>query len=350
MPTHHPPEDALWLQDIEEQLISLVRTAEQRWQRIAALLIEVEAQALWQGAASSYTAWVQAVADKAGVHVSGLWRMLKAGQFYNQLRDEQLAATPAAEAALPELAKLESPASPESFELLEKISRAAPPERTQELVNRTLAGETKREELRQAWLDYRPAISGNARGRRKGNSLGQAFAGQVAALEVLRAEIVQALRASQGSFLGGRSTSHQWRVQTDVTLPAALAQPIRFDAVCIELATPAQARPGLHGLAIRVQRSELPSEPELLAAATYVDTLWLAVPVALSEATQQLAPPGVGVLAFQPPAAEASGSSLRLVRPEPLPSGLSVVRPAGEISRQADLRGELALVLLKRLL
>jgi hypothetical protein len=27
--------------------------------------------------------------------------MLKAGQFYNQLRDEQLAATPAAEAALP---------------------------------------------------------------------------------------------------------------------------------------------------------------------------------------------------------------------------------------------------------
>jgi hypothetical protein len=42
-PLHRPPEDALWLQDIEEQLDSLVRTAEQRWQRIAALLIEVEA-------------------------------------------------------------------------------------------------------------------------------------------------------------------------------------------------------------------------------------------------------------------------------------------------------------------
>ena len=68
MPANSPPEDALWLQDIEEQLISLVRTAEQRWQRIAALLIEVGAQALWQGAAASYTAWVQAVADKAGVH------------------------------------------------------------------------------------------------------------------------------------------------------------------------------------------------------------------------------------------------------------------------------------------
>jgi len=51
--TNRPPEDALWLQDIEEQLDSLVRTAEQRWQRIAALLIEVEAQALWQSAATS---------------------------------------------------------------------------------------------------------------------------------------------------------------------------------------------------------------------------------------------------------------------------------------------------------
>jgi hypothetical protein len=273
MPANRPPEDALWLQDIEEQLISLVRTAEQRWQRIAALLIEVEAQALWQGTASSYTAWVQAVAEKAGVHVSGLWRMLKAGQFYNQLREQQLAAMPAAEAAMPELAKLESSAGPESFELLEKISRAAPPERTYELVNRTLAGETKREELRQAWLDYRPALSGNARGRRKGQSLGQALAGRVEQLEVLRVEIVQALRASRGSFLDGRCASHQWRVQTDVTLPAGPTPRIRFDAVCIELATPEQALPGLHGLAIRVQRAALPSEPELLAAASYVDTL-----------------------------------------------------------------------------
>jgi hypothetical protein len=349
MPANSPPEDALWLQDIEEQLISLVRTAEQRWQRIAALLIEVEAQALWQGAAASYTAWVQAVADKAGVHVSGLWRMLKAGQFYNQLRDEQLAATPAAEAALPELAKLESPAGPESFELLEKISRAAPPERTWEFVNRTLAGETKREELRQAWLDYRPAVTGSARGRRR-QGLSQAFSGQVEALEVLRAEIVQALRASRGGFLDGRSASHQWRVQTDVALPTGTAPPLCFDAVCIELATPEQARPGLHGLAIRVQRAELSSEQELLAAANYVDTLWLAAPAALSQAAQQQAPSGVGVLAFQAALPAADAGPLRLMRPELPASRLGVVRLAGEISRPADLRGELALALLKRLL
>jgi hypothetical protein len=176
-------------------------------------------------------------------------------------------------------------------------------------------------------------------------------AGRVEQLEVLRAEIVQALRASRGSFLDGRCASHQWRVQTDVTLPAGKAQPMRFDAVCIELAMPGQARPGLHGLPVCVQRSELPSEPELLAAADYVDTLWLAVPTALSDTAQQLAPAGVGVLVFQaaPPAAHA-GLPLRLVRPERPASGLSAVRLASELSRQADLRGELALALLKRLL
>ena len=335
MPANGPPEDALWLQDIEEQLVSLMRTAQQRWQRIAALLIDVETQALWQGAAASYTAWVQGVAVKAGVQASGLWRMLKAGQVYNRLRNEQLAAQPAAEAAMPELAKLESSASPESLELLDKISRAASPERTQALFNRTLAGQTKREELRQTWLDYRPAVSGTARGRRRAG-LGQAFAGQVEALAALRADMVQAVRASRGGFIDGRTDSHQWRVQTDVILPAASAQPMRFDAVCAELAAPEQAKPGLHGLFIRAQRSDLPNARELLAAADYVDTLWLAAPAALSDAAPPLAPAGVGLLAFQQAAAETSG--------------LSVLRPASELSRQADLRGELALALLKRLL
>ena len=140
-------------------------------------------------------------------------------------------------------------------------------------------------------------------------------------------------------------------VRADRCRAAKHAPPLRFDAVCVELATPEQATPGLHGLAIRVQRSDLPSEPELLAAANYVDTLWLAVPPALSQAAQQQAPSGVGVLAFQaaPPAAHA-GPPLRLVRPEPPTSRLSVVHLAGEISRPADLRGELALALLKRLL
>jgi len=181
--------------------------------------------------------------------------------------------------------------------------------------------------------------------------LSQAFAGQVEALEVMRAEIVQALRASRGGFLDGRSASHQWRLQTNVTLPAGSAQAHRIDAVCAELATPEQARPGLHGLAIRVQRSELPSEPELLAAADYVDTLWLAVPTALSESAQQLAPARVGVLVFQetPPAARA-GPPPQWVQSEPPASRLSVVGLVGELSRQADRRGELALELLKRLL
>jgi hypothetical protein len=64
----------------------------------------------------------------------------------------------------------------------------------------------------------------------------------------------------------------------------------------------------------------------------------------------QIAPTEVSVLVFQETPAEAVGPPLRLMRPELSASRLSVIYFAGEISRPADLRGELALALLKRLI
>ena len=142
--------DALWLEEIEEQLVSLARNATQRWQKIAVLMLDVEAQELWEGTWPSYTAWVRSLAEKADVHESSLWRALKAGKFYLSVREEQGETDHVAQ--LPALDELESEVSPESFELIEKISRAAAPATTLTLVEKTLAGETTRHELRQAWL------------------------------------------------------------------------------------------------------------------------------------------------------------------------------------------------------
>jgi hypothetical protein len=108
----------------------------------------------------------------------------------------------------------------------------------------------------------------------------------------------------------------------------------RFDAVCVELATPEQARPGLHGVRLAVEASALAATwPE---AAAYTDSLWLAVPATLSQQAQALVPEWVGVLVYD------AGSDAA--------NRLRVARPAGERSRSADLRGELALELLRRLL
>lgn len=362
--------DALWLEDIEEQLIELARASAQRWQKIAVLMIEVEEQSLWEGVAESYTAWVRNLATKAEVHESNLWRALKAGKFYNQVRDEaQLAqethlaqqeALANAETELqtgqcdpivilpemPALGDLESKTSPESFELIEKISRAAPPEKTAELVQRTLAGETTRRELRIAWQDYRPAVRGTARGRApQGQTKQPPRAAEP--LRVTAGDIVQALRANRGQFIDGRLSCQQWSVHTEVPVRPGTTRHARLiDAVCAEMATPEQAHPGFHAVEIKVQRSDLVSDQKLTEYADFVDTLWLAVPDEFSDEALGLVPDWVGVLAFHE---QLERHEAPAADPHP-PRPLRVVCQAGEIPRKADMRGELAFELLKRLL
>jgi hypothetical protein len=387
-------EDALWLHDIEEQLIELARASAQRWQKIAVLMIEVEQNELWQGAARSYTAWVRQLAARAGVHESNLWRALKAGTFYNEVRAQAVQAQQAVEtqqerledaqselqtgrrepiamlpampampvvAALPALGDLDSKASPESLELVEKISRAAPPEKTAELVQKTLAGETTRRDLREVWRDYRPAVAGTARGRGpRGQDKTPPTAVDGQPLHVVAADIVQALRADRGSFIDGRLTSQQWRVHTEVAVrPGTTRQARRIDAVCTEMATSEQRHPGFHAVEIKVRRADLASDHKLTEYADFADTLWLAVPAELAGEAHQLVPVWVGVLAYE---ASAAAAGMLPVPPEeavpaappvpPLPGGrrLRVVQPAGAIPRKADLRSELAFELLKRLL
>jgi len=288
------PDDVLWLEEIEEELISLARIATQRWQKIAVLMLDVEEQSLWQGAAPSYTAWVQARAQKADVHESTLWRALQAGKFYLGVREQQAADAPEHATQLPELGKLESTASPESFELIEKISRAVAPATTLDLVEKTLAGETTRQDLRQTWQDYRPAVRGTAHGR--GRAMPRAEPPKV-----LAADILQALRSDRGRFVDSRERRHRFALYTDIIVHRTNERfACRLDAVCAEMHTEEQIRPMLHGIEIKVEEEALHGELKLESLADYVDTLWLAVPSACSRAAQRVAPPWVGVLAYVP--------------------------------------------------
>lgn len=221
--TENSPTHSRSLKKIETQLLSLAKKASLLWQQMAALMIQVEEEALWQGEAKSFTAWVKAMADKVELQESMLWRYLKAGRYYNQLRespDPELAAMPA-------LGEAACRVSPDSLELLDKISRVAPPEEAAKLAKSTLAGESGRDELREAWQDYKAAMP--------------AAEEQVEAASPNAGTILQALRKSRGYFIAGEAC-HQWTLHPNVAVEASC-----FDAVCVELASPEQARPGLHG-------------------------------------------------------------------------------------------------------
>lgn len=316
------------LKKIEAQLLSLAKKASLLWQQMAALMIEVEAQELWQSEAKSFTAWMKTMADKVDLPENMLWRYLKAGRYYNQLRessDPELAAMPA-------LGEAPCKAAPESLELLDKISKAAPPREAAELAKSTLAGESGRDELREALQDYKSVMPTAEEALAEATSLEA-----LAAHKAQAGGILQTLRKSRGAFLAGEAC-HQWTLHSSVTVDASC-----FDAVCVELATPEQPRPGLHGVQIAVEASALELEQRWAEAAAYVDTLWLAIPAGLSQQAQAQAPSWVGVVAYHEPLPEDAASSQPANR-------LQVARPADPYARQADLRGELALELLRRML
>jgi hypothetical protein len=288
---------------------------------MAALMIEVEEDQLWQGEAKSFTAWVKDLAEKAGVPERMLWRYLRAGRYYNDLRD----GTDPELAAMPALGEAPCKADPESLELLEKISRVAPAEKIAELAKNTVAGDSTRQELRDVWKDYQ--ASAPDADQDDPDNPGK----------TLMTDIRQALRASRGRFLDA-SERHQWTLHAKVSVAASC-----FDAVGVELATPEQPRPGLHGVQIAVEASAFELEQRWAEAAAYVDTLWLAVPAALSQQAQAQTPSWVGVVAYHELLPQDAASSQ-------LANRLQVARPADPHARHVDLRGELALELLRRML
>src|SRR4051812_45562847 len=101
------------LASLEKQLIERVREEQRRWQDVAVLLMRVKRETLWQGHASSFTAWVESLARRADLQSSVFWRCLNAGRIYQELTGET-ELDPSLQV------------SAEALELADKIRRHAP--------------------------------------------------------------------------------------------------------------------------------------------------------------------------------------------------------------------------------
>ena len=70
------------IREIERELEVLLHEDKKSWVRIYELMNEVDSGKLYEGSFRSFTAWVNDLATKTGVHVSLLWSRLKAGRSY----------------------------------------------------------------------------------------------------------------------------------------------------------------------------------------------------------------------------------------------------------------------------
>lgn len=284
------------LSAIEAELLRHAVAERRRWQEIAALLMRVEKERLWEGHAPSFTAWLKAMARRAELEESVFWRYLKAGRIYAELTGK-------------DVLEVRSAVSAESLELADKIMRVAPEPVAQEVITRTLDGALSRSELRDVWSTYKPAAGGvTARGRlptdevKRGEVLRERRAVWEAERErpqnrgeVTRGEIVSAFRS--GSWL---SAYDQFRADIrPKILPTSVA------AVLV-------VRRNIGGELELHTLTTCVAQPELADAAFEpapgADFMWLGVPAELTRATLDRAPRMLGILEI------GSTRSLRVVR------------------------------------
>jgi DNA repair protein MmcB-like len=139
----------------EQEIENLLNQNEANWKDIAKIAIAVQEKKLFEQAKlKSFTAWVNAVAQKCDRSPSLIWRYIKAAKYYLHTVDSK------------DINLLdEASAPPEALERLEKIERNAPQPVFEKLKKKVLEGEATVRECREIELEYRPEDEQLRRGR-----------------------------------------------------------------------------------------------------------------------------------------------------------------------------------------
>ena len=139
----------------------LVQAGKRDWRELAMVILECERGRLWKGEASSFSAWLKRFADQLGIQIANLWRYRRAAKAAFVFWGEQ------GQRRIYKIMDIPEGISPESIEILEKISRAAPAYLVKSLAARLFDKEVPIRELRAIWKQFKPALQGDARGRGK---------------------------------------------------------------------------------------------------------------------------------------------------------------------------------------
>lgn len=262
----------------EETLISALTAATRgervAWPKVGRLLHEAETQGAWRGGAENFTAWMREVAAPAcGLKETSVWRYLRAFRIYERLRADFAARG----TELPPPEQLQAAVGPESLELLDKLTRAAPRDVTDPVVRRLLAGSVERKEIRTLWYDYRPALLGRtARGRGVRPPKVDVRSPQ-AEVSLTKAHVLSLLRLGGAGWVSA-SEADRYVVFPNVQLPAVRVAPGQpcpmVDAVVLVVPKPG-APPEFHGIFVCASATSGPAFDGWTSLVPYFTRLWV---------------------------------------------------------------------------
>lgn len=177
------------LQEIENELSGYVKSDRRNWIRIYQLMDKVQTEELYRerGNTPTFTIWVDTLADDLHVHVSLLWKRLKAGRVYHEYEirsaRKNIDVTP--------IDKL-SDVSPDSLALCQSVA-GANTEQMDRLISSVVNGNLTRTALREAVRARR--ASGNPIAH-NGNDRVNISQMSLIQEDMSAADIIQALQSS----------------------------------------------------------------------------------------------------------------------------------------------------------
>ena len=307
------------LDSATKELCGMLKSSSRRWADVYGLMDKVQREGLWKAEHASFTAWVKAVAKAAGIQVSYLWRVKKAGAFYS----EYAARAAAAGKSFKPLEQLEY-----GDELMADVATICGRDKTRadRLMGGITAGELSKKDVKRMLGAHRACAGRRADGQGgtdAGASAG-AEGGAVTAEDILIAVKPAAIVGADALAALPKPLRAERRV-FDVlaefpVLTGTSDHARRMDALVVTNAATAagtgrgcsQYGVDFHCIEIKVAASDLERDEKHLEYQPFADYCWFAVPKALADRATEIADAeaeGWGVLVYD----EAAGELRRAV-------------------------------------
>lgn len=290
------------LSTIEKEIQTVIEADKASWIRIYQLMSEVESEKLYENTYSSYTQWVNKIAENMHIHVSLLWRRKKAGAFYSEYLKRMQAR--GKEVSFNDLEHV----SPDNLVLAERIAGNNTAVADQ-LIEKIQQGELKRKDLSSALAAAKrcraekgipdPINGYDKKKQQKTSEVSGTKPDQkkitaldiTAALEIYRHWIGEPVEKQ------GRAPKYKVFTEFGVDSPGT-RNARRIDALVAETLTTKHPRQiKLHGIEIKVSRSDLEHDDKMSEYTQYIDYFWIAVPPYLITDAKNLTLPEWGILA-----------------------------------------------------
>lgn len=328
---------------IEKELKHLVEQDKNSWAKFYLLLKKVEDQQLYKDLGlNSFTAWLKDFALKNKIHESVLWNKKKAGKVY-----ERYAETKKEQGV--EVPKIEDAnVGVDSLVLLDKISKkneALGAELTEKAINR----EITRADLRNAYKTIRGDLKKKDNADNKtaievieeDNKLHEDGNGDIINVEVKEdhednvtaTNIVMAL--NNHAWLGekevvtgfkGRFVERKYKALTEFPVYTGTTKKSRrIDVLVAEnISIEEHYNLQLHGIEIKVSKSDLLNDTKYTEYAEFVDKLWIAVPKNLVKECIKNTPKNIGIMYLEDGAIKVKRQAQEL-NPECLKEALTTL-------------------------